>query len=95
MLQKEQSPKRFPINQSPVLHAKPIAISLSSKIPTSPYMSLRDPQVRYVTLTYFFNYDPTKARKDLKTENFRNYCKSHELYHIATVNRFFMQAEYS
>uniref|UniRef100_A0A0R3RGI6 Centriolar coiled coil protein 110kDa n=1 Tax=Elaeophora elaphi TaxID=1147741 RepID=A0A0R3RGI6_9BILA len=44
MLRKEQSPTCFPVNQSPMLNAKPIAISLSSKIPTSPYMRLRDPQ---------------------------------------------------
>ncbi|VBB25629.1 unnamed protein product [Acanthocheilonema viteae] len=43
--QKEQSPICFPINQSSVLNAKPIAISLSSKIPTSPCMRLRDPQI--------------------------------------------------
>ncbi|EJD76389.1 hypothetical protein LOAG_16679 [Loa loa] len=43
MLQEEQSPKLFSLNQSPMLHAKPVTISLSSKIPSSPYMRLKDP----------------------------------------------------
>ncbi|VDK68344.1 unnamed protein product [Onchocerca ochengi] len=44
-LQKQQqAPTHLPVNQSPMLHAKPISISLSSKIPTSPYMRLRDAQ---------------------------------------------------
>ncbi|VDM09035.1 unnamed protein product [Wuchereria bancrofti] len=41
-LQKDQSLMRFPINQSSLLYANPIAIPLSSKIPTSPYMRLRN-----------------------------------------------------
>ncbi|VDN92480.1 unnamed protein product [Brugia pahangi] len=41
-MQRDQSPTRFPVNQSSLLYAKPIAIPLSSKIPTSPYMRLRN-----------------------------------------------------
>uniref|UniRef100_A0A915PJF2 Uncharacterized protein n=1 Tax=Setaria digitata TaxID=48799 RepID=A0A915PJF2_9BILA len=43
-LQREQSPARFPVNQSSVVHAKPITVSLSSKIPAPSYMRLRDSQ---------------------------------------------------
>ncbi|KAM3721205.1 putative cyclin-F1-1 [Dirofilaria immitis] len=44
LLQKKRSPIHLPVNQPPVLHAKPISISLSSKIPSSPYMRIKDSQ---------------------------------------------------
>ncbi|VDN03888.1 unnamed protein product [Thelazia callipaeda] len=42
----KKSPTNLPSNQSSMLHTKPITLSLSSKIPTSPYMRLRNPQIQ-------------------------------------------------